>query len=70
MCSDESGIEIVVTDGSWGAFGEPTPRNLELFQQLQTMGGIAASVPPGTYIFNIEIIQGLDAYATLTEKKQ
>lgn len=68
MCIEESGIEIVVTeDGHWESYGYPTPRNLELLEQLRIMGGIADSVPPGLYIFDIEIIEGLNAYATLTQ---
>lgn len=68
MCVDKSGIEIVVTDKGWDAYGDPTDRNMELLEQLWIMGGIAKSVEPGVYIFNIEIIEGLNAYATLTKK--
>ena len=65
----ENGIEIVVGDSTWHAYGEPTPHNIELFNQLQIMGGISNSVTPGVYIFNVEFLDDETIVVSLNPKE-
>ena len=69
MTENLEGIEIVVKDGRWTAYGPDTPRSKELFKILNEMGGVAETVPEGTHIFNVEHIAGDDYYATLEPKE-
>lgn len=68
MCELPEGLEIVVKEGRWYAFGTLTPRNAELYRILSEMGGVNESVSDGVYEFNIEILHNLDAVATLEPK--
>ena len=56
----EDPIYIVVEDdGSWNAYStrkEPTPRDCHLFALLTEMGGINETVTPGTWWFNMAIL--------------
>lgn len=49
---DRTPLTIEVTDTDWKAFGTPTPRSKWLYSLLVQQGGIAESVPAGTYHFN------------------
>lgn len=46
-------VTVLVTEGRWDAVDLTTDRNFMLTQKLKEIGGIAASVPPGTYHFNM-----------------
>lgn len=54
--TDSRPLTVLVTDGRWDAIDELTPRNLMLTQMLKNQGGIAASVPAGTYHFNVKLV--------------
>lgn len=49
----ETPITVLVSNGQYNVFDEPTPRNLELFKILREMGGISDTVKNGTYHFNV-----------------
>lgn len=53
---DDRPLTVVVTPGRWDAIDVLTPRNLMLTQMLKNQGGIADSVPPGTYHFNVKLV--------------
>ena len=56
-------ILVIIKDGIYQCYGEPTPRSEEIVRLFKEMGGPAANTPDGRYHFNIEIIEGLNAYA-------
>lgn len=63
--TDLTPIVVVVANGRWDAYGEPTPRSQYLFNMLVALGGIADSVPEGTHHFNVLDVDGLTV-ASLT----
>lgn len=59
-------ITVIVSNGQYDCFGDPTPRSFELARILrEDLGGVAAGTPDGTYYFNVEIVEGTEAYCTL-----
>jgi hypothetical protein len=58
-------ILVEVHDGRYDCYGDPTPRSAHLTKVLQTMGGIADTVPDGYYHFNA-IRRGFVTTYTLT----
>lgn len=59
-------ITVIVSNGQYNCFGDDTPRSLELMRILkEDLGGVAAGTPDGTYYFNVEIVEGENAYCTL-----
>ncbi len=68
MADQELGapILVVVAGGRYECYAEGTPRDLELIRILQEdLGGVSDTVPDGSYHFNVEIIEGTQAYASL-----
>lgn len=55
---DNDSITVVVTEGRWDVFDEPTPRKKLLTQILTNMGGVSDTVAPGTYHFNVKSVAG------------
>jgi len=51
-------LTVLVTDGRYDIIDISTPRNIMLAQILQGMGGVADTVPPGTYHFNVKSVDG------------
>lgn len=58
-------IVVVVVNGQWGCYGEPTKRSNMLMKHLKKQGGVAPSVPEGRYHYNITR-QGFRFIAELT----
>lgn len=54
----EQYLVIVVGNGRWDAFGDPSPANQFLLELLQQMGGVSESVADGTYHFSAEVLEG------------
>ena len=52
----ENYIVVIVGNGRWDAFGEPSPASQFLFELLNQMGGVSDSVPDGTYHFSAEVL--------------
>lgn len=46
---------IIVDNGTWNAFGNPTIKNQYLTQVLTNMGGVSDTVPDGLYIFKMKL---------------
>lgn len=70
MCDDQGpGIEIVVQEDRWDAYGPITPRSTELYNQLVSIGGINETVKPGVYIFNIYMLDDTNAVLSLELKE-
>lgn len=54
----ETPLTILVTDGRWDAFDEPSLRNTLLVEVLTQIGGVSDTVAPGTYLFNVKDVDG------------
>lgn len=63
--TDLTPIVVVVANGRWDAYGEPTPRTQYLYNMLVALGGINESVPDGTHHFNVLDVGGVPV-ASLT----
>lgn len=61
---DNEPLLVIVTETEYKCYGT-SPRARELFQLLQSIGGINHSVKPGNYYFNAEVLDPESAVVTL-----
>lgn len=62
---DLTPLTVLVTEDRWDAIGELTTRNILLSQQLTEIGGVSEGTPPGTYLFNMEMMDSVHAVFSL-----
>lgn len=62
--SNDSGLLVVVQNGEYRCYGEPTPRNQFLMELLKRQGGINHTVTDGCYRYNAKR-RGLNWIVTL-----
>lgn len=65
---DTDPIVVVVSGNRYDCFTlheTPTPRDLALMATLKNLGGVSDSVEPGTWHFNVEMLDFDNAVMTL-----
>lgn len=65
---DTDPIVVVVSGDRYDCYslhGTPTPRDLALMATLKLMGGVNESVHPGTWHFNVEMLDTDNAFITM-----